>query len=376
MNELTRKDFHFDLPEHLVAHQALSQRDSARLMVRDTSGQLSDHIVSELVDLLPADSLLILNNTKVFPSRLVGHFDTGGKVEIFLLKSLGEGSENENISSWTALGKPFKKLKIGKPIDFGHGLIATVKELRGRDSLSPTLVLEFNKTTAGVHSWLQTYGIIPLPPYIKRETLVAAAQSPDTERYQTVYADAVGSVAAPTAGLHLTPELLTGLMKRGVQVASTCLHVGAGTFLPVKSDILAEHNMHFESYSVPTSTIASIQEAIRTKKTIIAVGTTSFRSLESLAIKFPDYMDLSPEKMGDKWHETDLFVYPKTKSDRYVPKIFTGILTNFHQPESTLLMLISALVGYEEVLKAYKWAVEREFRFYSYGDSSLLWLKS
>jgi S-adenosylmethionine:tRNA ribosyltransferase-isomerase len=205
--------------------------------------------------------------------------------------------------------------------------------------------------------------------------LVPASQSPDTERYQTVYANSVGSVAAPTAGLHLTPELLDGLKKRGVQIATTCLHVGAGTFLPVKSEIISEHNMHFESYSVPVTTVASIQDAMKLKKPIIAVGTTSFRSLESLAIKCPDFLTSSPETMGDKWHETDLFVYPKTKSDRYVPKIFNGILTNFHQPESTLLMLIAALIGFEEVLKAYKWAVEREFRFYSYGDSSLLWLK-
>ena len=375
MNLLTRKDFHFDLPEHLVAHQALAQRDAARLMVRDSSGNLSDHIVSELVDLLPADSLLILNNTKVFPSRLVGNLDTGGKVEIFLLKSLPASSNNENKSFWTALGKPFKKLKAGKPIDFGHGLLAEVKELQGRDSMSPTLVLTFNRSTEGVHDWLQTYGIVPLPPYIKREQLIPAAQSPDTERYQTVYADAVGSVAAPTAGLHLTPELLARLKTRGIQVAYTCLHVGAGTFLPVKSDTISEHTMHFESYSVPTSTIAAIQEGLRAEKTIIAVGTTSFRSLESLAKKFPEFSKLSPETMGEIWHETDLFVYPKTKSDQYRPKIFKGILTNFHQPESTHLMLIAALVGYEEVMKAYEWAVEREYRFYSYGDSSLLWLK-
>lgn len=375
MSELTRKDFHFDLPEHLVAHQALAQRDSARLMVRERSGHLSDHIVSELVDLLPADSLLILNNTKVFPSRLIGHLDTGGKVEVFLLKALDDGTHNNRTSSWTALGKPFKKIKVGKPIDFGHGLQATVKEIQGRDSLAPTVILEFNNKAADVHSWLETYGIIPLPPYIKRDKPVPASQSPDTARYQTVYADSVGSVAAPTAGLHLTPELLNGLKKRGIQIESTCLHVGAGTFLPVKSDVISEHSMHFESYSVPASTITAIQDGIKSKKTIIAVGTTSFRSLESLAIKFPDFLTLSSEKMGDKWHETDLFVYPKTKSDRYVPKIFNGILTNFHQPESTLLMLIAALVGYDEVLKAYKWAVEREFRFYSYGDSSLLWLK-
>ena len=375
MNELTRKDFHFDLPEHLVAHQALAKRDSARLMVRTMSGDLSDHIVSELVNLLPSDSLLILNNTKVFPSRLIGHLDTGGKVEIFLLKSLEEGSENESKSTWTALGKPFKKLKIGKPIDFGHGLFGEVKDLQGLDSLAPSLILNFNMDTKAIHRWLETYGIIPLPPYIKRDTLMPAAKSPDTQRYQTVYADSVGSVAAPTAGLHLTPELLDGLKKRGIQIAATCLHVGAGTFLPVKSEIISEHNMHFESYSVPASTIASIQEAMKLMKPIIAVGTTSFRSLESLAVKFPDFLTLSSDTMSDRWHETDLFVYPKTKSDRYVPKIFSGILTNFHQPESTLLMLIAALVGFEEVLKAYKWAVEREFRFYSYGDSSLLWLK-
>jgi S-adenosylmethionine:tRNA ribosyltransferase-isomerase len=374
MSLLTKKDFHFELPDHLVAHQALAQRDAARLMVRDASGNLSDHIVSDLVDLLPADSLLILNNTKVFPSRLIGNFDSGGKVEIFLLKSLSDGSKTATTSTWTALGKPFKKFKVGKPIDFGHGLCATVKELRGIDSMSPTLVLEFNIDDKAVHSWLQTYGIIPLPPYIKRDQLLPAAQSPDTVRYQTVYANAVGSVAAPTAGLHLTPELLGSLEKRGVQVAHTCLHVGAGTFLPVKSDIISEHNMHFESYSVPKPTITAIQRAITDQRPIVAVGTTSFRSLQSLAIKFPDFLNLNPEEMADTWHETDLFVYPKTKAERYQSKIFNGIMTNFHQPESTLLMLISALVGYDGVMEAYKWAIEREYRFFSYGDSSLLWL--
>jgi len=374
MTLLTKKDFQFELPEHLIAHQALVQRDSARLMVRSTSGTLSDHIVSDLADLLPSDSLLILNNTKVFPSRIVGTLESGGQVEIFLLKALPSSATSET-SSWVALGKPIKKLKAGKAINFGHGLHATIKLQNNQDSASPTVEVAFNKSTTGVHDWLSIYGIVPLPPYIKRDVLVPAAESVDTERYQTVYADSVGSVAAPTAGLHFTSDLITQLRNRGIEIANTCLHVGAGTFLPVKSDIISEHNMHFESYSVPASTVASMQQAIKLKRPILAVGTTSFRSLESLTIMHPNFLHLDPVTIGGTWQETDLFVFPKTRQDRYHSKIFDGIVTNFHQPESTLLMLISALVGYDEILRAYRWAIEREYRFYSYGDSSLLWLK-
>lgn len=369
MTQLTRKDFSFDLPDHLIAHEALAQRDASRMLVRTSDGVLDDRSVKDLPDILPPDSLLLLNNTKVFPSRLVGSLASGGKVEIFLLEKT-EGSSTE--SEWVALGKPFRKLKPGKRLSFNNGLTAMIKGLR-TDEQTPSLSLVFNMNGEDLSTWLSRYGIIPLPPYIRRDNPQAAAESKDTDRYQTVYARDVGSVAAPTAGLHITPELLALLREKGVEVREVCLHVGAGTFLPVKTDEVSSHRMHSEKFSVPTETLNALQRAKKAGRPVFAVGTTTFRTLESLHRKYPDLLTRDPLSIGDQWHATDLFIYPKTRDDRYRSAIFDGMLTNFHQPESTLIMLVAALVGLDEILKVYNKAIDGSYRFYSYGDCCLLW---
>lgn len=371
MTVLTLKDFHFDLPEQLVAHEPLDQRDASRMMVRDKCGTLYDQSVKDLIRFLPKNSLLILNNTKVFPSRLVGFLESGGKAEIFLLENTGSTAQS---SIWVGLGKPFRKFRPGKKIHFQDNLSAEILGTSGPGELTPTVTLDFNLSGGDIHSWLGKNGIVPLPPYIKRAETVPAFLSPDTARYQTVYAKNTGSVAAPTAGLHLTAELLDSLKLQGIQIAYTCLHVGAGTFLPVKSHRISDHKMHSEKYSVPSETLTAILQAKKSGRSIVAVGTTTFRSLESLSGKFPELSEVDIHEAGDRWHETDLFVYPRSPEYRYQPHFFNGILTNFHQPESTLLMLIAALVGYNEMSAAYRWAIERNYRFYSYGDCCLFWI--
>jgi S-adenosylmethionine:tRNA ribosyltransferase-isomerase len=369
MTELTRKDFSFDLPEHLIAHEALAERDAARMLVRTNDGMLTDRLVRELPDILPPDSLLLLNNTKVFPSRLVGNLESGGKVEIFLLeKSDPAGSS----SDWLALGKPFRKFKPGKRLIFGNGLTAVITGTSA-DEQTPSLSLAFSMDGTDFQNWLDQNGIIPLPPYIRRENPLTAAESADTERYQTVYAKDLGSVAAPTAGLHLTPALLSRLSQAGIEVRDVCLHVGAGTFLPVKTDDISAHKMHRERFSVPTATLQALQAAKKAARPVFAVGTTTFRSLESLFRAYPDLLERDPESVGNLWHTTDLFIFPKSRTDRYRSPVFDGILTNFHQPESTLLMLVSALIGFEEMQRVYGRAVAANYRFYSYGDCCLFW---
>ena len=235
--------------------------------------------------------------------------------------------------------------------------------------------MAFDRTTESLYEWLKLYGTVPLPPYIQRSRSSSAQQQElDRQRYQTVYATRRGSVAAPTAGLHFTASIFDRLKAKGISTGKVCLHVGAGTFLPVKADNVEEHVMHSEPYLIPRNTWQLICATKSQGKPVIAVGTTSFRSLEAFARLANVDQTLPLESQTGQWHETNLFVYPKFQEDRYKSKVVDGLVTNFHQPCSTLLMLIAALIGLDEVKRLYGEAVAQGYRFLSYGDSSLLWL--
>jgi len=364
--QLTLADFDYAVPEHLVAQEPLAARDASRLLVRAAEGALHDAYVRDLTSELPRDALLILNDTRVFPSRLLGQLASGGKCELFLLGETTPGV-------WQALGRPMKKLKPGTRLAWDGGVEAEVREKRDETDGSAVLTVAFNRAADELAAWLDTYGVVPLPPYIKREAPEPAATSRDRDRYQTVYARATGSVAAPTAGLHFTPALLAGLAAKGIATARVCLHVGGGTFLPVKSERLDEHVMHREKVHVPKETAQAISDAKRAGRPVIAVGTTTFRALEDLFRR----AGRNPEKFvthAGTWNETDLFVRPATRDDRYVPWVMDALITNFHQPKSTLFMLVCALLGYENARSMYAHAIAREYRLFSYGDACLLWL--
>ena len=360
-SSLTLDDFDFEYPEELVAHSPLLNREDSRLLIRYSDGQLSHRKVPDLVDELTPGTVLIFNDSKVFPSRLEGYLPTGGRVELFLIRELAEGE-------WVALGRPLKKLTSGKKIFFSNGLEALLGE-RADDWVKVT----FNLSSMELSKWLDENGFIPLPPYIKRENKVRASVSPDRERYQTVYAGESGSVAAPTAGLHFTDDLLTQLKQRGVDIHFVSLHVGAGTFLPVKTSDISQHDMHQELYRVPLSTIRAILSARKDGRKVVAVGTTTLRSLEDLYRRTSkDVHDM--EALADTWHATKIFIFPRHADDLYKPWIIDGLLTNFHQPKSTLFMLISCLIGISEARKMYQKAFAERYRLFSYGDTSLLWL--
>lgn len=311
-----------------------------------------------------------MNDTKVFPSRLAGRLETGGQVELFLIR---ETASTPTSSRWLALAKPLKKLREGRPILFDGDIRATVAAKHEDPSGNATVEVTFDVSPAALSAWIDKHGIIPLPPYIKRDAPKKAPLSADRERYQTVYAKERGSVAAPTAGLHFTDKLLGELRAAGIDVQTVVLHVGAGTFLPVKSEKLDQHKMHAEIYRIPAATTRALLAAKEDGRKVVAVGTTSFRSLEDLYRR----ADRNPSRMhdlADAWHSTELFVYPKTATDRFRPWVIDGLVTNFHQPYSTLFMLISALLGLDEAKALYRAAVEEEYRLYSYGDTSLLWL--
>lgn len=364
--ELTLRDFDYPFPERLVAQEPRADRDRARLCVRHADGRVSDSQVIDLTSELPAGSLLILNETKVFPSRLRGRLATGGEVELFLLDPQEGGT-------WRALGRPLKKLKPGTIVQLPAGVSARVVA-KSEDGAGTAFVeLSFNRTPEQFSQWLDQHAYIPLPPYIKRDDPAPAARSPDRDRYQTVYAEHRGSVAAPTAGLHLTPTLLRDLEAKGVEIRRVCLHVGAGTFLPVKTDDVSQHKMHAERYRVGQETARALRAAKNAGRLVVAVGTTTLRSLESLYRRAGN----DPEQMiaiADSWATTELFLRPRTLDDRYRPWVIDGLLTNFHQPCSTLFMLVSALIGVDEAKALYAQAIAKEYRLYSYGDASLLWL--
>ena len=341
--EMRRQDFSFDLPQELIAQDPLKDRAGSRLLVLDKeTGAVSHHVFREIKEYLHPGDCLVLNDTKVIPARLIGSkIGTDAKIEILLLKR-----KEDNI--WETLVKPGKKAKPGARISFGDGLL--VGEV-------VDVVEEGNRlvrfTYDGIfEEILDRLGQMPLPPYITH-------QLEDKNRYQTVYAKHSGSAAAPTAGLHFTPELLEEIKAKGVEIASVTLHVGLGTFRPVKADNILEHHMHSEFYQIEASEAEKINRAKAAGGRIICVGTTSCRTIESAADR-DGYL-----RACSGW--TDIFIYPG-----YRFKILDCLLTNFHLPESTLLMLVSALAGREHVLAAYEEAVRERYRFFSFGDAMLI----
>ena len=336
-------DFYYDLPEELIAQDPLEDRTASRLLVlnRET-GAVEHKIFSDVIDYLNEGDCLVINNTRVIPARLIGEKEgTGGKVEVLLLKRRAN-------DVWETLVKPGKKLKPGAKITFGDGrLRAEVLEV----------VEEGNRLVKFYYEGifeeiLDSLGEMPLPPYITHKL-------EDKEMYQTVYAKFDGSAAAPTAGLHFTKELLNKIEEKGIKLASITLHVGLGTFRPVKVDDVNNHHMHTEWYEVNAEAADIINETKRNGGRVICVGTTSCRTIESVA----DENGYMKAKTG----ETDIFIYPGYKF-----KVMDGLITNFHLPESTLVMLVSAFAGKENVLAAYETAVKERYRFFSFGDAMIL----
>ena len=340
---MKKEDFYFDLPEELIAQDPLEDRSASRLLVLDKeSGAVEHHIFKDVVDYLDEGDCLVINETKVIPARLFGAKEgTDAKIEVLLLK---RGAED----TWETLVRPGKKAKIGTRISFGDGLL--VGEV-------VDIVEEGNRLIRFQYEGifeeiLDQLGQMPLPPYITH-------QLEDKERYQTVYAKHSGSAAAPTAGLHFTPELLQKIEEKGIEIARVTLHVGLGTFRPVKVDNILEHHMHSEFYQVSQEAAEKINAAKDRGKKVVCVGTTSCRTVESAA----DENGRMKETSG--W--TEIFIYPG-----YQFKVLDSLITNFHLPESTLVMLVSALAGREHVLGAYEKAIEEKYRFFSFGDAMLV----
>ncbi len=340
---MKRQDFYYELPEELIAQDPLEDRSSSRLLVLDRqSGAVSHHTFREIADYLNEGDCLVINDTKVIPARLIGSKEeTGAKIEVLLLKR-----KENNI--WETLVKPGKKAKAGARISFGEGLL-TGEVVGIADEGNRLIRFSYEGIFEEI---LDQLGQMPLPPYITH-------QLEDKNRYQTVYAKHTGSAAAPTAGLHFTPELLKELEEKGVEIARVTLHVGLGTFRPVKVDEITDHHMHSEFYRIDEEAAEKINRAKAAGNRVICVGTTSCRTIESAA----DETGRLEEKSG--W--TEIFIYPG-----YQFKVLDGLITNFHLPESTLIMLVSALAGRENVLGAYKEAVEERYRFFSFGDAMLI----
>lgn len=338
---LTTEDFDFDLPEELIAQTPLEKRDSSRLLILDReTGQIEDKHFDEIIEELAPGDALVMNDTRVLPARLYGEKpETGGHLEVLLLNNT-QGDE------WETLIKPARRAKVGTQIVFGDGrLRAEVKkelEHGGR-------IVEFSYEGIFLEN-LESLGEMPLPPYIKERL-------EDPERYQTVYAKENGSAAAPTAGLHFTPELLEKIAAKGVKLVYLTLHVGLGTFRPVSVDNIAEHQMHSEFYRLTEEAAAQLNEVRDNDGKIIAVGTTSIRTLETIGMKFNGEI-----KADSGW--TDIFITPG-----YEFKIVQAFSTNFHLPKSTLVMLVSAFAGREKTLAAYHHAIEERYRFFSFGDA-------
>ena len=339
---MKKSDFYFDLPEELIAQTPLQQRDHSRLMILDkTTGAIEHRHFYEILEYLRSGDCLVLNDSRVLPARLIGSRSTGGSVELLLLRDLGDGK-------WECLSRPGRKTKPGTELSFGDGeLRASVLETTDGGNR----IVQFHYKGIFLEL-LERLGKMPLPPYIK-------AELQDSERYQTVYSRELGSAAAPTAGLHFTKELLQQIEKKGVHIAYVTLHVGLGTFRPVKEEEIEEHPMHSEFCMIPPESAQIVSETKKNGGRVIAVGTTSCRTLESFAAE-----DGSLQAQSG-W--TDIFIYPG-----YHFKCIDALITNFHLPESTLIMLVSALAGREHVLHSYQEAVADRYRFFSFGDAMFI----
>ena len=335
-------EFNYELPEELIAQTPIEKRDESRLMVLDRSKQTIEHkTFKDIIDYLEPGDCLVRNNTKVIPARIYGKKETGAKVEFLLLKNM-EGD------IWETIVRPGNKLHVGTKVIFGDGLL-TAKILE----IMPGGTRKVKFSYEGIfNEILDKIGLMPLPPYIHEEL-------EDNDRYQTVYAKYNGSAAAPTAGLHFTPELLKKIEEKGVKIANVTLHVGIGTFRPVKEENVENHEMHTEHFYIKQEDVDKINETKKQGKRVIAVGTTSCRVLETIA----DKNGFVKETEAD----TSIFIYPG-----YQFKCLDGLITNFHLPQSTLLMLVSALAGKDYIMKAYNEAVKEKYRFFSFGDAMFI----
>ena len=337
MDLLSKKSYYYDLPEELIAQTPLEPRDSSRLLVYDRkTGQIEHKIFHDIIDYLNAGDVLVVNNTRVLPARIYGYKDTGAKIEILLQKRL-------DLTNWEAIARPTKRLKVGTVLTFSEHLKCTVKEIGDYGCVK----IEFAFDGVFEHR-LSEVGSMPLPPYIKEKLK-------DKERYQTVYSKIEGSSAAPTAGLHFTPQLLQKIRDKGVEIVEVLLHVGLGTFRPVKEDNILKHEMHSEFFVMSEENAERLNKAKSEGRRIIAVGTTSVRVLES-ACENGKFLPMKKE--------TQIFIYPSYKF-----KAVDALITNFHLPESTLIMLVSAFIGRDETMRVYEIAVKERYRFFSFGDA-------
>lgn len=339
---MEKSDFFYELPKHLIAQQPLERRDGSRLLhLCRKTGAVTHTMFREIAGLFEAGDCIVINDSKVIPARLLGKTESGGSVEMLLHERLGE-------NKWSVLVKPGKKAQAGARLNFGgKRLVAEVKEII-EDGLRVVELLH----DGDFEPLLEEIGEMPLPHYIEEK-------QEDTSRYNTVYAKHEGSVAAPTAGLHFTPQILDEIAARGVKIARVTLHVGIGTFRPVKEDDITKHHMHSEYCRIEPHTAALINDTKAAGKRVIAIGTTSCRTIESRT-------DENGRVLAGAG-KTDIFIYPG-----YEFKVMDGLLTNFHLPESTLIMLVSAFAGREATLAAYEEAVREEYRFFSYGDATLI----
>ena len=337
------EEFDYCLPEELIAQTPIKQRDASRLMVLDkTTGEVSHKHFYDIIDYLNPGDTLVLNDTKVLPARLIGEkMSTKAVIEVLLLK-------NKEKDTWECLVKPARRIHVGDVVSFGDGLLKlTCTEVKDEG------IRVFNASYDGIfYELLDELGTMPLPPYIHEKL-------EDKDRYQTVYAKEVGSAAAPTAGLHFTEELLERIKEKGINVVYLTLHVGLGTFRPVKVEDVTSHKMHSEFYSLSKSVAEILNKTRENGKRIIAVGTTSTRTLETIYQKFGEYK----EDHGF----TDIFIYPGKEV-----KSIDGLITNFHLPKSTLIMLVSAIAGKDNILNAYNIAVKEKYRFFSFGDAMFI----
>lgn len=339
---MNKSDFDFYLPEELIAQTPLEKRDTSRLLHLDKqTGEIEHKHFYDIKQYLHAGDCLVLNNSRVLPARLIGSRPTGGAVELVLLKDIGD-------NRWECLSRPGRKTKPGQELIFGNSeLTAVVQEV----TLGGNRIVKFSYEGIFLEI-LERLGKMPLPPYIKEELQ-------DSERYQTVYSKELGSAAAPTAGLHFTKELLAEIEDMGVKICYVTLHVGLGTFRPVKADKIEDHQMHSEFCIVPEETAETVNAVKRAGGRVIAVGTTSCRTLESFTTQDGTLQATSG------W--TNIFIYPGYKF-----KCIDALITNFHLPESTLIMLVSALAGREHILNAYNTAVKQRYRFFSFGDAMFI----
>ena len=339
---LKKSSYFYNLPEELIAQKPVEPRDNSRLLLfcRQTE-EIQDKHFYDILDFLHKGDVLVVNNTRVLPARLFGYKDTGAKIEILLQKRI-------DLTTWEVIARPFKRLKEGTEIHFSENLSLTVLEKKEYGECK----VKFNFTGA-FEERLDEVGQVPLPPYIHEKLK-------DKERYQTVYSKVEGSSAAPTAGLHFTNELLQKLQEKGVELIEVLLHVGLGTFRPVKEDDILNHNMHSEYIEMTDENADKINKAKAEGRRIIAVGTTSVRVLESVATE--------EGRVKAYKGETSIFIYPSYKF-----KIVDGLITNFHLPESTLIMLVSAFAGYDQTMKIYNHAVKERYRFFSFGDAMFIY---